>query len=128
MTDLAVANPCETSTPNRVNPPPVRLPKLVQGIGFAFFAAGRCGIGSTGTGTSSKSTCHSSVNPSSFLKLPVAGLGALVDGPDGRGLIFQMSLPPKEFEATSSPAIREHMHRFGRTGDDIPRLRREVHG
>lgn len=28
---------CGTSTPNRLNPPPVRLPKLVQGIGFALF-------------------------------------------------------------------------------------------
>ena len=37
MTDLAVANPCETSAPNRLNPPRVRLPKLVQGIGFAFY-------------------------------------------------------------------------------------------
>jgi cytochrome P450 family 138 len=37
MTDPAMANPCETSTPNRLNPPPVRLPKLVQGVGFAFF-------------------------------------------------------------------------------------------
>ena len=37
MTDTAMADPCETSTPNRVNPPPVRLPKLVQGVGFAFF-------------------------------------------------------------------------------------------
>src|SRR5262249_31630954 len=37
MTDLAVANPCETSTPNGVNPPRVRLPQLVQGFGFAFF-------------------------------------------------------------------------------------------
>jgi cytochrome P450 len=37
MTDLALANPCGTSTPNRLNPPPVRLPKLVQGVGFAFF-------------------------------------------------------------------------------------------
>ncbi len=35
MTDQAVANPCETSAPNRLNPPPVRLPKLVQGVGFA---------------------------------------------------------------------------------------------
>ena len=63
-----------------------------------------------------------------LMKLPVAGLGALVEGADGRGLVFQMSLPPKEFEATSSPAIREHMHRFRRAGDDIPRLHREVHG
>jgi hypothetical protein len=63
-----------------------------------------------------------------LMKLPVAGLGALVDGADGRGLVFQMSLPPKEFEAATSPAIREHMHRFGRAGDDIPRLHSEVHG
>jgi hypothetical protein len=62
-----------------------------------------------------------------LLKLPVAGLGALVDGADGRGLVFQMALPPKEFEATSSPATREHMHRFRRAGDDIPRLHREMH-
>jgi hypothetical protein len=33
----ALANPCETSTPNRLNPPPVRLPKLLQGLGFAVF-------------------------------------------------------------------------------------------
>lgn len=63
-----------------------------------------------------------------LMKCPVAGLGALVDGPDGRGLIFQMSLPPKEFETMSSPAMREHLHRFRRAGDDIPRLHREVHG
>jgi hypothetical protein len=63
-----------------------------------------------------------------LMKLPVAGLGALVEGADGRGLVFQMSLPPKEFEAMSSPAIREHAHRFRRAGDDIPRLHHEVHG
>jgi cytochrome P450 family 138 len=33
----APADPCETSTPNGLNPPPVRLPKLVQGVKFAFF-------------------------------------------------------------------------------------------
>jgi cytochrome P450 family 138 len=32
-----VANPCDTSTPSGLYPPPVRLPKLVQGVGFAFF-------------------------------------------------------------------------------------------
>jgi cytochrome P450 family 138 len=32
-----VVNPCETSTPTGLDPPPVRLPKLVQGVGFAFF-------------------------------------------------------------------------------------------
>jgi hypothetical protein len=63
-----------------------------------------------------------------LMKLPVAGLGALSEGADGRGLVFQMSLPPKEFEATSSPAIRQHIHRFRCAGDDIPRLHSEVHG
>jgi cytochrome P450 family 138 len=37
MTDPSMANPCDTSTPNRLNPPSVRSPKLVQGVGFAFF-------------------------------------------------------------------------------------------
>jgi cytochrome P450 len=32
-----MATPCDTSAPNRLKPPPVRLPKLVQGIGFAVF-------------------------------------------------------------------------------------------
>jgi len=63
-----------------------------------------------------------------LMKLPVAGVGALAEGADGRGLVFQMALPPKEFQAMSSPAIREHMHRFRRAGDEIPRLHREVHG
>ena len=62
------------------------------------------------------------------LRLPVAGGGALMQGADGRGLVFQMALPPKEFEAMSNPAIREHMHRFRCAGDDIPRLHREIHG
>jgi hypothetical protein len=62
-----------------------------------------------------------------LMKMPVAGLGALLEGADGRGLVFQMALPPREFEAMSSPAIREHMHQFRHTGDDIPRLH-EVHG
>jgi hypothetical protein len=63
-----------------------------------------------------------------LMKLPVTGLGALVDGAGGRGLVFQMALPPNEFEAMSSPAIREHLRRFRRADDDIPRLHREVHG
>jgi hypothetical protein len=63
-----------------------------------------------------------------LMKLPVAGLGALLEGPDGRGLVFQISLPPKEFAATSSPTIGEDVHRFRFAGDDIPRLHREVHG
>ena len=63
-----------------------------------------------------------------LMKLPVAGLGALMEGAEGRGLVFQMALPPKEFEATSSPAIREHLQRFRCARDDIPRLHCEVHG
>ncbi len=63
-----------------------------------------------------------------LLKLPVAGLGALIDGADGRGLVFVIALPPKEFEAASSPEMRESLHRFRRAGDDIPRVHRAVHG
>jgi Transferase family len=63
-----------------------------------------------------------------LMKLPVAGLGGLVDGADGRGLVFQMALPPKEFEAAASLATLEHLHRFRCPGDDIPRLHREIHG
>jgi len=59
---------------------------------------------------------------------PVPGLGVLMDGAGSRGLVFQMSLPPREFEAMSRTEIRQHMHRFRRAGDDIPRLHRELHG
>ena len=37
MNDPATVDPCETSTPNRLSPPQVRSPKLLQGVGFAFF-------------------------------------------------------------------------------------------
>jgi len=60
------------------------------------------------------------------LQAPVGGLGALVDGVDGRGLVFQISLPPGEFEAMSCPAARERMHRFRAAGDDIPRVYRQM--
>jgi hypothetical protein len=63
-----------------------------------------------------------------LMKLPVAGLGALSEGADGHGLVFQISLPPKEFKAMSGPAIRKHMHRFRCAADNIPRLHREIHG
>ncbi len=63
-----------------------------------------------------------------LMKLPVAGYGALVDGADGRGLLFQMTLPPKDFEAMSRPAIRQELHSFRRIDDDIPRLHCEIHG
>jgi hypothetical protein len=62
-----------------------------------------------------------------LMKTPVAGLGAIVEGADGRGLVFQMSLPPEGFEAMSDPAIREHLHRFRCAGDDIPQLHRRIH-
>jgi hypothetical protein len=63
-----------------------------------------------------------------LMKVPVAGLGALVDGADGRGLVFQMSLPPKVFQAMSSPAMRAEAHRFRHEDDELPRLHRELHG
>lgn len=47
-----------------------------------------------------------------LMKVPVAGYGSLMEGPGGRGLLFQMTLPPKDFEAMSNPAIREHLCRF----------------
>lgn len=63
-----------------------------------------------------------------LMKLPVAGGGVFIEGPDGRGLIFQIALPPKEFETMSSLSIRKHMRRFRVAGDAIPRLHRELHG
>ena len=63
-----------------------------------------------------------------LMALPVAGLGVLMDGANGQGLVFQMSLPPSEFEAMSRIEIRQHMHRFRYADDDISRLHRELHG
>lgn len=63
-----------------------------------------------------------------LMKVPVAGVGIVAEGAEGRGLIFQMTLPPKDFDAMCSPAIRERMHKFRRADDDIPRLHREIHG
>ncbi|MCV7257157.1 cytochrome P450 [Mycobacterium shimoidei] len=37
MIDPATADPCEVLTPHGLNPPRIRLPKLVQGAAFAFF-------------------------------------------------------------------------------------------
>lgn len=59
-------------------------------------------------------------------KLPFPGLGFLMEGAGERGLMFRMALPPREFQAVSSPRVHEHMHRFRRADDDIPRLHREV--
>lgn len=69
-------------------------------------------------------TCYCTL----LMKLPVAGGGALLEGADGSGLVFQMALPPKEFQAMSSPAVREGLHRFRRAEDDIPQLHRQLHG
>lgn len=63
-----------------------------------------------------------------LMNIPFAGVGVLVEGADGRGLVFQMTLPPNDFEAMASPAIREHLHRFRLADDDIPRLHHEVRG
>jgi hypothetical protein len=63
-----------------------------------------------------------------LMKLPVAGLGALVDGVDGRGLVFQIALPQREFHALRTPGVAEHMHRFRCVDDDIPSLHRVLHG
>ena len=69
-------------------------------------------------------TCYCAL----LMKLPVAGGGALLEGADGTGLVFQIALPPREFQAMSSPAMREVLHRFRRVDDDIPQLHRQVHG
>jgi len=63
-----------------------------------------------------------------LMQLPIAGACVLTEGAGCRGVVLYMTLPPKEFEAMSSPAIREHMHRFRGAGDEISRLHREVHG
>jgi hypothetical protein len=62
------------------------------------------------------------------LQLPVAGGGVLMEGAGGHGMAFQISLPPSEFQAMSSPAMYEHLHRFRSADDEIPRLHRAVHG
>ncbi|ORB63450.1 acyltransferase [Mycolicibacterium tusciae] len=61
------------------------------------------------------------------MKVPVAGYGSLIEGPYGRGLVFQMTLSPREFQAMSSSVIREYLHRFQSADDDTPRLRHRVH-
>ncbi len=41
-----------------------------------------------------------------ILRLPVAGGGVLMEGTGGRGLVFQMALPPREFAAVSAQLVR----------------------
>lgn len=59
---------------------------------------------------------------------PVAGLGALSDGVDGRGALFTMAVPPKVAEAMTSEEMQERLHQFRRTTDDIPVVHRDLHG
>lgn len=61
-----------------------------------------------------------------LMRLPVAGGATIMGGAGGHGLVFQMALPPKDFETMSGPAISEHMHQFRCADDDIPRLHRKV--
>lgn len=51
-----------------------------------------------------------------LMAVPVAGYGSLMEGVDGRGLLFKITLPPQDFEFLSSATMREHVHRFRRTG------------
>ncbi|WP_157575955.1 acyltransferase [Mycobacterium sp. GA-2829] len=62
-----------------------------------------------------------------LMTVPVPGFGALMEGADGQGLVFQMLLPPGDFEAMSTPSMRAELHRFQRADDEIPRLHRELH-
>ncbi len=48
-----------------------------------------------------------------LLKVPVAGLAAVSDGADGRGLVFQMALLPKDFQAMRSPQFGNACTVFG---------------
>jgi hypothetical protein len=63
-----------------------------------------------------------------MMRLPVAGVGAIVDGVDGRGLIFLMSLPPRDFETLTTPAMQAYLHQFRRADDDAPQPIRELLG
>lgn len=63
-----------------------------------------------------------------LMVLPVAGFGTVMEGVHGHGRVFQMTLPLREFQAMSTPAVKERMRRFRRAGDDIPRLHCEIHG
>ena len=58
------------------------------------------------------------------LRPPVAGLGVVMEGAGGRGLMVQISLPPKDLAAVRRIATDGDLHRFRRAGDDIP----AVHG
>lgn len=61
------------------------------------------------------------------MKVPVAGFGSLIEGHGGRGLVFQMTLPPADFDTMTSPATQDHLRKFRHSDDDIPLLHRGVH-
>lgn len=58
------------------------------------------------------------------MDVPVAGFGSLIEGKGGRGLVFQMTLPPADFDAMSHPAVMERLHEFQCADDDIPLVHR----
>lgn len=60
------------------------------------------------------------------MKVPVAGYGSLLEGPGGRGLVFQMTLPPKDFELMSRLSSAERLGRFQRADDALPQLYRAI--
>jgi hypothetical protein len=62
------------------------------------------------------------------MSVPVAGFGSLIEGPDGRGFVFQITLPPDDFRALSAVDVTEQLHRFRRADDDIPDLFCKVAG
>jgi len=62
----------------------------------------------------------------SVMNYLLPGTGILVEGAEGRGLLFVMSLPPGIADAMASPTMRDHLHRFRRNGDDIPPLYRDL--
>lgn len=47
-----------------------------------------------------------------LMKLPVAGLAAVMEGAGGQGLVFRIALPPRDFEAISHPRVQQHLSRF----------------
>ncbi|SRX96153.1 hypothetical protein [Kitasatospora setae KM-6054] [Mycobacterium shimoidei] len=57
-----------------------------------------------------------------LMRLPIAGGCVVIEGAGGRGVVLHTALPPKDYEAMSSPEIREYIHQFRSAGDDIPRL------
>jgi transferase family protein len=75
--------------------------------------------------------CFEDTIPSYYtpvLQTPISGVGVVTEGAGGRGVLFHMTLPIREFEAMSSAASQERLHRFRSIGDEIPYLHSAVHG